>query len=51
VKSERMNMRSLWTKVVKREAGCGFVQVIENVEKIKVLIDMTNHTLITIGLP
>ena len=35
MKSERMNMRSLWTKVVKREAGCGFVQVIENVEKIK----------------
>jgi hypothetical protein len=26
-------------------------QVVENVDKIKVLIDMTNQTLITIGLP
>ena len=30
-----MNINGLWTKVVKGEEGWGFVQVIENGEKIK----------------
>jgi len=30
-----MNINGLWTKAVKREEGWSFVQVIENVEKIK----------------
>jgi hypothetical protein len=35
VKRERMNINGLWTKVVKGEEGWSFVQVVENVEKIK----------------
>ena len=45
MKRERMNINGLWTKVVKGEEGWSFAQVIENEEKIKVLIDMTNQTL------
>ncbi len=51
MKRERMNINGLWTKVVKGEDGWSFAQVIENAEKIKVLIDMTNQTLTPKSLP
>jgi hypothetical protein len=34
VKSDRVNIRNLWTKVVKRQSGGRSVQVVEKLEKI-----------------
>ena len=50
MKRERMNINGLWTKVVKGEEGWNFVQVVENVEKIKALIAMTHQAVVAWGV-